>query len=536
MPTQKIENTDVLIVGAGPSGLMMACQLAVHGISFQIIEKREKRTVHSGALILQARSLEILEQMGIVAEAINQGIIVNKIQNFFNGKKSSELEINNIGKGYSAFPFLLMLEQSKTEQLLTDFLTSKGHQVKNNTELINFSYENEKINSSIQLAENQAETIHSKYLIGADGAHSSIRQKLKIPFIGKSYQLSLFVTDCKANTSILNDEVCFSFSKKAIAGLFPLKKNRWRIDGAFSQRTIENNKLTFEEVKNNFSKKTKLKVKLEHPEWFSVFQSHQRYAQSFQSANCFLIGDSAHIHSPIGAQGMNTGLQDAFNLAWKLAFVIKGYAKTGLLNTYSEERQAVARKVIRSTDLIFRIMTSTKTIISQFRLLVFPLILKSLFLAIRKSDWIRVYFFKHISETGIHYQKRSLSRKSSTDKFYSNLVKAGDRLPYILFKQEGVIVNLQKKISNRHFQLFLFISKTSTIELSHELEKYSNIVKHSFIYFSNETEVLFKKLGIKYEGFILVRPDMYIACRSDNLNMQLFAEYFEKSFIHPLKI
>jgi 2-polyprenyl-6-methoxyphenol hydroxylase-like FAD-dependent oxidoreductase len=212
------KNIDVLIVGAGPAGLMMACQLALRKISFRIIDKRDQPASYSGALIVQARTLEIFQQMGIAQLAIREGIIASELKLIFNGKKSFVIPVKGVGKDLTAFPFLLMLEQSKTEQLLIDFLQNQGSVVECETELLRFTQGIDGVVSRLIRPDGVEEAINSKYLIAADGARSTIRKQLQIPFVGEIYPITLFVTDCKAEVDLPPNMVCFSFSDKATAG------------------------------------------------------------------------------------------------------------------------------------------------------------------------------------------------------------------------------------------------------------------------------------------------------------------------------
>jgi len=349
MQTQSTDkNIDVLIVGAGPSGLMMACQLALRNISFRIIDKKAHRTNYSGALIVQARSIEIFQQMGIAQTAVQSGVIAKEIKLVFNGKKYFTIPVRDIGHGLTQFPYLLLLEQSQTEQLLTNFINNFGYSIEREIELVQFKQDDQVVNSVLKRSGGQVEFITTKYLIAADGARSTVRKQLQIPFIGKTFSTALFVSDCKAEGDLSSDQLCFSFSDQTTAGIFPLPGRRWRIDGAISMDKESKDPLTFDDIRNSFAEKTRMKVEISEPEWFSVFHVNERYASTFQQKRCFLVGDAAHIHSPVGAQGMNTGLQDSYNLAWKLAMVIQGKSKASLLETYSSERLVVAKNVVHS--------------------------------------------------------------------------------------------------------------------------------------------------------------------------------------------
>ena len=202
-------DVDVLIAGAGPAGLMMACQLLLHNISFRIIDKKASPAIHSGALILHARTLEILDQMGLVEKAVEKGIIARSINIRFNSKKIEHIDISKLGVGVSRFPFFLMLEQWQTENLLKEYLTGKGLSVESNTELVSFTNEDELVTSQIKTTGGEIELIKSRFLIGADGNNSIVRAQLNIPFHGKTHKPRLFITDCEARLPLPGQEIFF---------------------------------------------------------------------------------------------------------------------------------------------------------------------------------------------------------------------------------------------------------------------------------------------------------------------------------------
>ncbi len=511
---KRAKDTDVLIVGAGPSGLMMACQLARHNISFLIIDKKDHPTDYSGALIVQARSLEIFQQMGIAQAAVQSGVIADEIRLTFNGKKSFTIPVKNIGEGLTQFPYLLLLEQSKTEQLLVDFIHNYGYSVERETELVQFSQDDHGVTSILRLPNGEKEIITSKYLIAADGARSTIRKQLQIPFIGKTYPSALFVSDCKAEGNLSSNQLCFSFSDGITAGFFPLAGGRCRVDGAIPRDMEGEDQLTFDDIGKVFADKTLMNVNISDPDWFSVFHVNERYASSFQTNRCFLIGDAAHIHSPVGAQGMNTGLQDSYNLAWKLALVIQGKAKATLQETYSSERVVIAKNVIRGTNLAFTFVTSKNIFAKIFRIRVLPYILHLMLPLLIKQQFIRHFFFRRISEIGMQYRKSALSKHSSPGNFSAYAPKPGDRLPYILYKENGQTFNIQQNVKGLGFHLFIFSKHLETNAIRKIAEKYDQFLSVETIPYTFETKNLYKRFGIADSGYYLIRPDLYIAYRS----------------------
>lgn len=513
-PTELSSSTDVLIVGAGPAGLMMACQLALRQIPFRIIDKKEQPANYSGALIVHARSLEIFRQMGIAEAAIQKGIIANEIQIVFNGKKSFIVPIGNIGSGLSPFPYLFLLEQSETERLLIKFIRDRGYSVGRKTEFLHFSQDSGEFLSVLKTENGHEETVKSKYLIAADGAHSTIRKQLQIPFEGETHAVSLFVSDCKAETNFPPGQICFSFSDETTAGFFPLPDGSWRIDGAISGELETKSTLTFEDLAGGLAERTRMEVSLHDQLWFSVFRTHQRVAETYGKKRCFLVGDAGHIHSPVGAQGMNTGLQDAYNLAWKLSMVIQGKAGEQLLETYQTERIGIARNIVRYTDWVFNLVTNSNYFIRNFRVRMLPFLLKFSFPLFETHFAIRQSFFLKISGIGIHYRKSPLSFPASSGNFTSQAPQPGYRVPYFAYPGNGSELNIQDQLTGTDFCLLVFTRQTIPEAIIRIAEKYANLISVVHIPFTPEKSLVFNRFGIRNFGFYLVRPDMYIACRS----------------------
>jgi 2-polyprenyl-6-methoxyphenol hydroxylase-like FAD-dependent oxidoreductase len=508
---------EVLIVGAGPPGLMMACQLAMRNISFRIIDKSEQHIEGSGALIIHSRSLEILNQMGIADKAISEGILASKINVVFNGKKPLTLVLNKMGKGETKFPGLLLIEQSKTEQLLTDFLHSYGYKVERKSELTDFSQYDDGCTNIVRMPDGNNIAIKSKYLIAADGSQSFIRNQLKIPFSGQTYKLSLFVLDGKADIDLPPDEICFSFTDKSSTGIFPLKGGRWRIDGTIPRNISAKEKIVFADVEPGFASRNRLKIKLHEPERFSVFHSHQQYAGAFKYKRCFMIGDAAHVFSPVGAQGMNTGMQDAYNLAWKLTMVLKGYSNDSLLNSYQKERQPLARNMIKTTDHLFRMVTSNEKTDKKIRLQLAPYLLKFLFPILEKQKIISHYVFNGISEISINYRNSPLSAIGFSRIFSLQAPRPGDRLPCFSFLLGGNKLNLQDLVNEGLFHLIILSGNSNPEKFKMFTGLYTGWLSVLFIPLDGGTRPLYKRLGIKKNGCYLVRPDMYIAYRAKKI-------------------
>jgi len=519
-----MNNPAVLISGAGPSGLMMAAQLAMFQVPFRIIDKNEDHTTQSRALVIHARSLEIFDQMGIADEAIKQGEKARAVNLIANGKRKLRFNLEGVGTGLTDFPYLLILEQSKTERILNDFLATYGKSVERKTELIDFSDNDQGVNASLRHADGTIENIHCDWLIGADGAHSLVRQHLNIPFEGRTYEQSLFVLDCEVDLHLPTNEMCLAFSDKAFAGFFPMTNGRYRVIGIVPEELESKKELEFNDIAKDFAAKVKMNISLQNPHWIAKYNSHHRTVTTFTKGRCFLCGDAAHIHSPVGAQGMNTGLQDAYNLAWKLALVCTGKAKEKLLDTYHDERIIIARNLVRTTDRAFKFVTSKKPAAMFVRLRVLPLALSLGVPILEKIKFVRQVAFRTISEIGINYRKSDLSKQDPESTFPGQAPKPGDRMPYIPDKK-----SLKIMLHSLKFNLLVFTGETKHPDIENILQQiqheYFDLLEINEITLSSETQSVYKKFGIKRNGFYLVRPDTHIAYRCNSLEFNNLFTY-----------
>ncbi|MGZ4000163.1 MAG: FAD-dependent monooxygenase, partial [Mucilaginibacter sp.] len=318
-------HTKVLIVGAGPSGLMMAAQLLRYGIQPLIIDNKEGPTSHSNALGVQARSLEIYRQLGVVEKVVANGKQAQGITFNEDGKQAASISFNNAGVGQTPFPYVLMYQQYKNERVLLDYLTQHTCPVYWNTSLVALTQTVGESEVVLQNADGEHQ-LNCDWVIGADGAHSTVRKQLGTPFRGDTYPHYFYLADVELDAPFLNSEfVQLYLAKKGICGFFPMpEKNRYRIIGSLPENYENNADIQLENILPEINRVVGYPLKVIANEWFTTYKLHHRMAENFRIQNCFLIGDAAHIHSPVGAQGMNTGLQDGYNLAWKLSGVING--------------------------------------------------------------------------------------------------------------------------------------------------------------------------------------------------------------------
>ena len=431
--------TDVLVVGAGPTGLSLACQLVRYGVDFVVVEKNEGVTPYSKAIGVQARTLEVYEQLGLARRAVEWGAVAGRGRMLAGGEVRGEIDFSNLGEGLSPYPFLLMLEQSKNERLLYEYLRGRGREVRWRHELADFSQTGEGVAARVKTPDGASQIIGAKYLVGCDGAKSPVRHALGLGFGGSTFERMFYVADAQVDWRMSHDALHVCLARDTFVVFFPLKgERRYRIVGVFPEEFAkEEGDVLYEEIEERIKFEAQLELDVHDVEWFSTYKVHTRHASSFRAGRCFLAGDSAHVHSPAGAQGMNTGIQDAYNLAWKLALALAGGADERLLDTYDEERLENAKNLLRTTDRMFQLAAGPEWWLAFLRTNVVPPAAKY----ILGLDAVRNFIFPLISQIGINYRHGSLSRHAGDGDFK---VKAGDRMPYFLVAGQSVYDRLRE--------------------------------------------------------------------------------------------
>lgn len=506
--------TDVLIVGAGPTGLMAANQLMRFGIDFIIVDLKSEPTRESRAIAVTARSLEIYQQMGLAKTAIAQGKRMTSFNLYSGGKRKANVRVGEIGKGLSEFSYLLAFEQSKNETLLSENLVNHGHTVHWNHEFIKLTEHEEQINALIRHNGKEIE-ITAQYVIGCEGAKSPIRHQLNFSFKGGTYEQKFFVADAVLNWELGDDQLIVSPGSENFCAFLPLTGDRChRIIGTLPKSFSDQEDVEFKDIEGVVAKTIGIPLKFETVNWFSIYKLHHRAVDHFKQGRAFLAGDSAHIHSPAGGQGMNTGLQDAYNLCWKLALVIKGQAKATLLNTYNEERLPFARWLLKFTDRGFTLMTSTNWFIKILRKYV-ALVIAGWVL---KNAKIKPRIFRVISQIGYSYKRSSLS-KSITRQHLK--FKAGDRLPFVADD------SIYPLFTEPSFHLLYIGDKKLSDE---EANRMTNVFPFPIRLVEQSLTSKWQMLGVKAELFILVRPDNYMAAIYDQFDEDKVNSYLSKYF------
>jgi 2-polyprenyl-6-methoxyphenol hydroxylase-like FAD-dependent oxidoreductase len=492
--------TDVIIIGAGPTGLSLACQLTRHGIDFVIIDKNEGVTPYSKALGVHARTLEIYEQMGLAAKAVEEGTVAGKVRMLESGRIVGEVDLSNVGEGLSPYPYLLVLEQSENERLLYKYLQSYHREVLWQTELKSLTQDSTGVTAQVHRSAGDSQILEGKYLVGCDGPKSPVRHALGLSFAGSTFERLFYVADVQIDWAYSHDALHVCLARNGVVAFFPMRgEKRWRIVGAFPEgHEKDEGEILYEEIEQRIKEEAELELDISHVNWFSVYKVHTRHVEKFSAGRSFLAGDAAHIHTPAGGQGMNTGIQDAYNLAWKLAFVLRGCAGEQILDSYNEERLPNARRLLETTDRMFNLAAGKDWLLSVIRTTVFPPMAKF----ILSFDVIKKRFFTLISQIGINYRDSSLSDHEGDEKF---AVKAGDRMPYFPVDGKSIYDNLREP----KFHLLTFTDQESDYQREWgEIETSCvQLLDHHVLPLDQHVTESF---GVSDRFSVLLRPDNHI--------------------------
>lgn len=510
-------DTEVLIVGAGPTGLMLANQLARRGVRVMIIDRHSGPAQQSRAMAVQARTLEIYAQMGITEQALALGAHATGANLWANGKWAARIPIGDIGTGMSPFPFILTLGQDDNERIMGAKLSEHGVAVQWNTELVAFEQQAAHVDVTLKQADGRTRSIRAAWMAGCDGSRSPVREMSGITFPGAPYQHTFFVADTEAAGPMKPGELNVYLWRDGFHLFFPMRgKDRWRVIGIIPRQLRDRNDIVFDDLIPEIRREAGSDLIFSECSWFSIYRIHHRAAERFRDRRVFLLGDAAHIHSPAGGQGMNTGLQDAYNLAWKLALVVKGDASASLLDTYEPERLRVAQRLLRTTDRIFQIIVADGWFGTLFR----TRIMARAAAFAMTIDRARRFLFRTISQIGIRYRKSLLSR--SLVAMPQGAPAAGDRFPWgqLRLQAGGPAEDLFQALDDTRFNLLVIGQPDPGPRVLTDLLRIVAIPTDT----DNKGEL--RRMGVPERCCYLLRPDGHVALAGTRLDMASISRYF----------
>lgn len=508
-------DTTVLIVGAGPTGLMMAMVLQRYGIAFRIIEKKSAPTKTSNALGLHARSLELLDDLEIIEPFLKVGKKIHAASLHIDAKPLAKIDLAQLN---SAYPFVLIVPQSQTEQILDARLNQLGVSVERNIELTNL----QKNANSHQVSINGAEDFNCQWIIACDGARSTVRELAQVPFKGRDIEQQFVLADVTAKTSIPSDQLSVYYTREGVLAVFPMESGEIRLVADSPGHAKNPDEVNIETITQNRADRN---FKITANNWQSTFWIHSKVIEKMRADRIFFCGDAAHIHSPAGGQGMNTGMQDAYNLGWKLAFVINGIADPNLLDSYQEERLPVVREMVKQTDRLTRMMLTKNPLKIAIRNCIMRPLLNTAKINRKLANQLSMLAIHYPKSSNINYpsvignrspqpgdlvpevkllQPYSLSHYLRGKDYYLLIFTGRELLPQQLTKIETIIQDLEKNAASYLKPIII-------------TPKPINVITTQI---SDDDFAIHNQFAIERAALCLIRPDKYIAYCSHYLNQK----------------
>jgi 2-polyprenyl-6-methoxyphenol hydroxylase-like FAD-dependent oxidoreductase len=497
----------VLITGAGPTGLVLAIWLTKLGVRVRIVDKTAEPGTTSRALAVQARTLEFYHQVGIDDAVVAGGVKIKNLNLWVRGQRAARVPLEDTGKGLTPYAFALIFPQDAHERLLIEQLGALGVRVERKTELLRFTQHDAGVTATLRRPDGSEEVCDAAYLAGCDGASSTVRGQLGIGFPGGTYTGLFYVADVEGTGEAIDGDLNVDIEDADFILLFALKgRGHVRLVGTVRDLPgSDHGELSFEDVRGKAIEHLRLNV--EKVNWFSTYRVHHRVALSFRDGRAFLVGDAAHVHSPVGGQGMNTGIGDAVNLAWKIAAVLKEGASVTLLDTYEPERIAFARRLVATTDRGFTIVTSRTGFAAVVRTRIVPLLVPLLF----RLGAMRRLLFRTVSQTQVNYRDSSLSAG------VAGRVHGGDRLPWV---ELGSGEDNFAPLTSLKWQVHVYGEAANGVrEVCAEL----GLPLHIFGWQQG-----MRRGGLQRGALYLVRPDGYVALADPRADTARLRQYFDK--------
>jgi 2-polyprenyl-6-methoxyphenol hydroxylase-like FAD-dependent oxidoreductase len=521
---------DILVVGAGPTGLTMAAVLARFGVRARLIDRAlDPPEDRSRAIVLQARTLELFENLGIVDNVLEAGLMVDAANVFTRDGRHGSIRIRPewIDSAYGRF---VTLPQDETERILGELVVSSGVSIERGVELIALEPAEAATTAVLRHQAGRVERMTASWIVGCDGAHSAVRQLAGLPFDGSTYRDECLLGDVEMRWGLPDHEVSICPSAEGVLLAFPLPgDHRFRVIMIRPATAApEERRLSPEEFGERVRSMTPRSSDGELPtvlrsRWLTRYRLHRRGVPAYRKGRSFVAGDAAHVHSPVGAQGMNTGIQDAYNLGWKLAWVARAEAAEWVLDTYQQERHPVGRRLLQTTDRMFALLAGGGPTLRLLRRLAPTFGVRLLATA---GFGQRVARF--MSQTAIRYRHSALCRDGATSvRLGPGAPHPGDRAPDAILDRAGK-QRLHALLHGPHVTLLLFAGESAELamrcdELAGELTRTHGSLLSAVVLTrtpgaagyrrQDETGATHQRYGAVQGAIYLVRPDGYIAFR-----------------------
>jgi 2-polyprenyl-6-methoxyphenol hydroxylase-like FAD-dependent oxidoreductase len=500
---------DVLIAGAGPTGLVLALWLNRLGVKVRIIDKADQATTTSRALAVQVRTLELYQQLDLTRELKARALAVPALSLWAGGKPVVRIPLEEISAHLSPEGVPVIFPQDEHERLLIERLEAVGVEVELQTELVDFAQDGRGVTVRLRNRHTE-ETCRATYLAGCDGARSAVRETLKTGFPGGTYHQLFYVADIEGHGPPVNGDLNVDLDQADFLAVFPLAgKGRARLVGTVRGDKAEHPEtLKFEDVSSRAIEHMGLVV--DRVNWFSTYRVHHRVTDRFREGRAFLLGDAAHIHSPAGGQGMNTGIGDAINLAWKLSAVLKGQADDQLLDSYEQERIGFARKLVATTDRAFTFATAEGPLADVLRLKVAPAVMKM----ISHIEPAFEFIFRTVGQIALSYPDSPMSAGKA------GKVRGGDRLPWA-----GPDPNNFASLSALAWQVHVYGAARDDVKAWCD--------RHAVALHIFDWRPAHEQAGLERDALYLLRPDTYVALADSSGEPAVLDRYFSERGLTP---
>jgi 2-polyprenyl-6-methoxyphenol hydroxylase-like FAD-dependent oxidoreductase len=473
---------DVLIVGAGPVGLFLANECARRGLRWRLLEAKPGQSVYSKALAVFPRTLEIFDMAGVAAPFLEAANRVTSVSVVSHKHVIAQMKFQPEESPYS---FVAMVPQDVTEKLLAEELKRRGGTVEYETEFVAAEQDEQGVNVT---ARHKDEIIHlrAKFVVGCDGAHSAVRRSLNIPFEGGEYADSFALADIETNETLAADELQLCPNEAGPVAIFPMSATRRRIVATVVKpegEQADGDAPSLELIQKVVAERGPEGIEVRAVHWASYFRIHHRHVARLRDGRIFLAGDAAHIHSPFGGQGMNTGLHDVWNLAWKLDLFLRGMGNEQLLDSYGAERLPVIRNVIDTTDFLTKVMGTPSKFAQALRDTVIPMV--------SRLSPFQHAFVQRLSELGIAYGGSPIV-EGPGKRYFDDSIRGGNGI-------------------GRRFVLMIGEKEDSAMQ---------DTAKRLSESFGEVLEIR----SVRQSGITLVRPDGYIAYATQRADVRSLAE------------
>ena len=541
---------DVLVVGAGPVGLALACELRRHGVSCRVVDSNDGPTPlnESRALGLQARTLEVFHHIGVIDAVLESARKVHGVSAYSEGRRVIHLSFDFEGLE-TPYPFIAILPQSRTERVLLDRLAALGGSVERGTTLEGLAQDAAGVTARLVDGSGTPREARARWVVGCDGARSAVRKALGLGFEGGEYEERFLLADVHVDWPFPTDEATIVLTPEGPLGAFPLPgEGRWRLIDTTGMIDTNDPKAIVDRFRELVQAHAAPGATVDDPAWTSSFHIHRRVVDRYREGRCFVAGDAAHLHSPAGGQGLNTGVQDAFNLAWKLAAVARGHSGEALLDTYDAERRPVGREVLRGTDLMTRMATLRNEVARHLR--------NKLFGLLAEFDFVRRRTTVGVSELGIAYRHSPIVAQDRPHgrgtQAFDHGPRPGDRVPDVPIGDGG---RLFDALTTTRHVLLLFPGSAATgdaarSEAIRTLDACRERVTRDFSdrvapvlvsrpgveipwggdLLADDGLAAHARFGAEAACLYLVRPDGYVGYRAQPPDPEKLAEYLGRVF------